>query len=165
MTLPRRMRRLGWIAFTLMWIPFATMFVGMIGLPEGSYDWAELPTLSRYSLLVGGVLAAASTILLVGAPIASGMTNRSLLERGQPADARILQMWDTGTTINQNPVVRMLLEVSPPGGSPFQAEAERLISRLQIPQIQPGAMVRVRYDPQSKAVAIVDADPPSSGAG
>ncbi|HEX9680090.1 MAG TPA: DUF3592 domain-containing protein [Anaerolineales bacterium] len=163
MTLASRMRRLGWIAFTAMWIPFGTMFVGMIGLPEGSYAWAELPALARYSLLVGGVLAAASTVLLVGAPIASGMTNRSLVARGQPADARILKIWDTGTTINQNPVVRMLLEVRPPGGSTFQAETERLISRLQIPQVQPGAVVRVRYDPQSKAVAIVDAEAPEAG--
>lgn len=38
MTLARRMRKLGWMAFTAMWIPFATMFVGMIGLPEGGYD-------------------------------------------------------------------------------------------------------------------------------
>lgn len=163
MTLARRMRKLGWIAFTAMWIPFATMFVGMIGLPEGNYSWGELPVLSRYSLLVGGALAAASTILLVGAPIASGITNRSLVARGQPAEARILKIWDTGTTINQNPVVRMLLEVRPPGGSTFQAETERLISRLQVPQVQPGAMVRVRYDPQSKAVAIVDAESQEAG--
>ncbi|MGH2606816.1 MAG: hypothetical protein ACRDG5_09525, partial [Anaerolineales bacterium] len=94
-TLARRMRKLGWIACTAMWIPFATMFVGMIGLPEGSYDWGELPVLSRYSLLVGGGLAAASTVLLVGAPIASGLMNRSLLARGQAAEARILKIWDT----------------------------------------------------------------------
>lgn len=165
MTLARRMRKLGWMAFTAMWIPFATMFVGMIGLPEGGYDWVELPALTRYSMVIGGVLAAASTILLVGAPIASGMINRSLLSRGLPAEARILKIWETGTTINQNPVVRMLLEVRPPGGSTFQAETERLISRLQVPQVQPGAVVGVRYDPQSKAVAIVDADPQEAGGG
>lgn len=165
MPLARRMRKLGWIAFTLMWIPFATMFIGMIGLPEGSYDWGELPVLSRYSLLVGGSLAAASTALLVGAPILSGITNRSVLRHGQPADARILQIWDTGTTINQNPVVRILLEVHPPGGSTFQAETERLIPRLQVPQVQPGASVRVRYDPRSRAVAIVEADPATANPG
>lgn len=57
MTLAPQMRRLAWIEFTAMWIPFAPMFVGMIGLPEGSYAWVERPALTRSSLLVGGVLA------------------------------------------------------------------------------------------------------------
>lgn len=165
MPLARRVRRLGWIASTLMWIPFATMFIGMIGLPKASYDRGELPLLSRYSRLVGGSLAAASTALLVGAPILSRITNRSVMRQGQTADARIREIWDTGTTINQNPVVRMLLEVHPPGGSTFQAETERLIPRLQLPQVQPGASVGVRYDPRSRAVAIVDADPATANSG
>jgi hypothetical protein len=55
-------------------------------------------------------------------------------------------------------MVRMLLEVQPPGEPAFQAEAERLVSRLQIPQIQPGNVVGVKYDPSSRAVALLDAD-------
>ena len=39
---------------------------------------------------------------------------------------------------------------------PFQAEAERLISRLEIHQFQPGVVVQVRYDPDSGNVAVVD---------
>jgi hypothetical protein len=69
-----------------------------------------------------------------------------------------MKVWDTGTTINQDPLVRMVLEVHPPGGAPFQAETERLVSRLQIPQIQPGMVVEVKYDPATNAVALADAE-------
>jgi hypothetical protein len=137
-----------------MWVPFATMFVGLIGLPEGSYSWSELPSLARASMVVGGVLAAAAVVLLVASPLTASLTNRSVLVSGLPAEATIVEIHDTGTTINQSPVVRMILEVRPPGGSPFRAEMEQWIGRLEVSQIQPGTVVQVRYDPKSHAVAL-----------
>lgn len=152
MKLSKTMRKLGWVAFWLMWIPFVTL----ISLPSGEYAWSELPQLTQYGLTVSGLLCAASSLLLVGAPIISSIRNRAVLDRGLPAQATILEISDTGTTINNNPVVKLLLEVQTPGGLPFQAEAERLISRLDIPQFQPGAVVPARYDPESGEVALVD---------
>lgn len=158
MKLSLTIRKLGRLAFMLMWIPFSTMMFAMLGMPDGEYAWSELPLLARTSIVVGGTFAAAATILLISAPIASGLHNRTILNRGLPAEAIILKVMDTGTTINKNPLVRLLLEVHPPNQPTFQAEAERLISRLQIPQIQPGATVHVKYDPVSQAVALVEED-------
>lgn len=152
------MRKWGWLVFRLMWLPFFTIFIGMMGLPEGEYDWVELPTLARVSIIAAGALAALSMILLAGSFVVSTIANRSLQQNGLSAEATILKIWDTGTTINENPVVRMLLEVRPPGGTPFQAETERLIPRLQVPQVQPGAVVAVKFDPQTNAVALMDAE-------
>lgn len=154
--LSRQLRRWGRISFFVMWLPFATLLVAMIGLPSGDYSWTELPILARASLLLGGVFALISTVLLVGAPLAAAATNRSILSSGRPAPATILAITDTGTTINQNPVVRFLLEVQPNDRSAFQAETERLVSRLQLPRFQPGASIEVKYQPESLAVAIVD---------
>lgn len=156
MKISKHMRRLGWISFGLAWIPFTTFFIGMIGMPDGDYAWVELPLLSRGSIVVGGLLFGLSTIMLIGAPMLSGLSNQSVLKNGRPAAAKILSISDTGTTINQNPVVRFTLEVTPSDGMPFQAEAEQLISRLQVPSVQPGAMVEVMYDPDTKSVALVD---------
>jgi hypothetical protein len=155
------MRKYGWLCFRLMWLPFATLFIGMIGLPSGDYAWGELPILTRASLLAVGALAITSTILLVGATIVSGVENHEILEDGQPASAKILRISDTGTTINNNPVVRLLLEVTPASQPAFQAETERLIPRLQIPQIQPGMSVQVKFDPASHEVALLDEDDPN----
>jgi hypothetical protein len=151
----RNIRRIGWILFSLMWIPFIGTFVGMIGMPEGSYDWVELPMIARISIILTVILGGLSSLLLVVGPILSGLRNRSVRSEGLPAQAKILQIWDTGTTINENPLVRLLLEVHPPGGAIFQAETEQLISRLQIPIIQPGMEIEVKYDPQTQAVALV----------
>ncbi len=156
MSLSHRMRRLGWMAFSVMWVPFATLMIGMGGMPDGSYAWSELPALARYSLIGVGLFGGLATILLVGSPLVSGMSNRRVLANGQPAEARILQISDTGTTVNNSFLVRFLLEVHPPGGTPFQAEVERLVNRLDVARIQPGSMVQVRYDPQTHAVALAN---------
>jgi hypothetical protein len=145
-----------------MWIPFTALIIGMLGMPEGEYAWSELPPLARVSLIVGGLFALASMALLIGAPIAGAAMNRETLRNGLLASARILEVSDTGTTINQNPLVRFLLEVRPGDRPVFQAETEKLVSRLLIPQFQPGASVSVRYDPKTRSVAILD-EPPSAG--
>lgn len=149
------MRKIGWRCFMLMWIPFGTMFIGMMGMPEGSYAFEEFPPITQYSLVIGGILAVAAMVLIPGAFIASMLANRAILKNGQLAQAKIINLSETGTRINHQPVVRILLEVQPPGQPAFQAETEKLISILQIPQLQPGATVQVKYDPESKEVALM----------
>lgn len=155
---PKVMRRWGWRAFGLMWIPFATLMISILGMPEGSYAWSELPALTRYSLLGLGFFFAATFVLLIGATLVGAGTNRHVLSTGRSAEATIVDLQDTGTTINQNPLVRLVLDVKPPDRPAFRAETEQIIPRLQIPQVQPGTVVAVKYDPDSQAVALVDED-------
>jgi hypothetical protein len=150
----RIFRRLGWILFGLMWIPFIGVFVGMIGFPGGSYSWEELPQLMRVSLIGTGILFCSSMLILFGTIPLAWLGNRRVLRGGQRGEAVILDIWDTGMTINESPVVGFHLEVQPLSGSPFEAKTERLISRLQVHEFQPGARVPVRYNPRSKKVAL-----------
>src|SRR5258708_7897095 len=87
-----------------------------------------------------------------------GMMNASnqLLATGEPAQAKILRMWDTGTTLNDNPMVGLALEVHPASRPAYQVETKALISRLKISQVQTGATVAVRFDPTDPSkVALV----------
>jgi hypothetical protein len=70
------------------------------------------------------------------------------IRNGVTARARVLRVWDTGVTINDDPQIGLQLEVSPPGSSPFQVEAKTLVSRLQVALVQPGIEAEVLYDPQ-----------------
>lgn len=86
----------------------------------------------------------------------SGVSDaKTLQEIGLPAEATILKIWDTGMTVNDDPVVGFLLDVRPAGKPPYQAESKLRISRLDIPQVQPGTVVAVRIDPKDpKHVAL-----------
>lgn len=149
------MRKWGWISFRVLWIPFITLIIGMIGVPEGSYAFSELPLLTRISLVAVTALGTLSMVLLFGSTLVASREARSIRQSGVTAPAKILQLRDTGTTINKDPVVRILLEVQPENAPTFQAETEQLISRLQIPQIQPGAVLLVKYDPGDNDVALL----------
>jgi hypothetical protein len=82
---------------------------------------------------------------------------KKLLEKGEPAEATILKVEDTGVTLNEiYPQIKVLLEIRPAGRPPYQAEIKMLINRLDIPQFQPGMVVPVMIDPRSpNGVAIV----------
>ncbi len=67
---------------------------------------------------------------------------------GLPATATVVKIWETGVRVNNNPVVGFLLEVHAEGMLPYKAETKALISILMIPQIQPGAVLKVKYDPE-----------------
>lgn len=152
----RVLRRVGWLLFALGWIPFTGIFIGMMGMPEGSYAWNELPTLARYSMIATGIFFAFAMLILFGAPVLGSVKNRRVLKEGQVAEAKVLEMWDTGTTINKSPIVGFRLEVHPIAGAPFIADTERLVSRLRVHAIQPGTMVKVRYDRETKDVALME---------
>lgn len=107
-------------------------------------------------------LALATALLLAGGCAMidrmSGVAEaKKLQESGVAADARILAIWDTGITVNEDPVIAMRVEVSRPDGSVYDAVIPKtLISRLDVPRFQPGGTVPVRIDPQDPLHMAVD---------
>jgi hypothetical protein len=83
---------------------------------------------------------------------------KRLQEAGVAARARILEIWDTGITVNQDPVIGIRAEVTRADGTTYTATIPKsLISRLDIPRFQPGAVVDVRIDPQDSSKVALDA--------
>lgn len=100
-------------------------------------------------------------VLLAGCTVADRMSGVSeakrLQEAGAPAKARILKIWDTGITVNDDPVIGLEVEIAREDGSVYTATIPKsLISRLDVPQFQPGLTVGVRIDPQDPAKVAID---------
>ena len=68
----------------------------------------------------------------------------------------MLKIWETGVRVNDDPVVGFLLEIDANGMEPYEAETKGLISILWIPQIQPGAVLPVKYDPEDPSRIALD---------
>jgi hypothetical protein len=84
-----------------------------------------------------------------------GVKAKKLLRTGTRANGRILEIYDTGVTVNNQPQIGIKIEVTPMAGPPFTAEIKLIISRLQTSYYQPGVNCVVRYDPNDKeSVAI-----------
>jgi len=107
---------------------------------------------------------AAAVSLSSGCAMIDRMTGESvarpLRQFGASAEAEILRVWDTGITINDDPVVGMEVEVLPADRDSFRAEIPRsVVSRIAIPRFQPGERIAVRYDPHDLRLVALD-DPP-----
>lgn len=78
----------------------------------------------------------------------SAAQRNALLATGAAANARVLSVQGTGSYINHAPQVVLDLEVAPStGAQSFRARCVSIVSQLQIPQVQPGCVVPVRFDP------------------
>jgi len=84
------------------------------------------------------------------------MINRRLAKNGVPASAKILELHDTGVTVNNSPQVKLLLEVNSQVGGTYLVETKQLISRLQVSEIQPGTVLEVMVDPNDKNFISLD---------
>jgi hypothetical protein len=74
---------------------------------------------------------------------------RNLQKRGVRAWATILEVRETGITVQGNyPMPKIHFRVEPDGGEPYETWAKCLISRFEIPTFQPGGRVEVLIDPK-----------------
>ena len=82
--------------------------------------------------------------------------SNTLLMTGVPAQAKVLQLMDTGTTINDNPMAQLVLEVQPQGSPAYQTQVKMIVPRLKLAQVQPGNTVLVKFDPNNPAMVAVN---------
>lgn len=118
-------------------------------------DW--ISTLIAGSGLITIVTIACSCLLtavILGATgfflyrLFKGMSQTSgLIKTGIPAPAVILNVEDTGVSMNNSMQARLTLQVTPLGRPPFQAVATTFVNRFQVGLLVPGASVQVKYDP------------------
>ena len=99
-----------------------------------------------FPMMLAGVLLPAFFVVRM----LFGAAERSrILARGIPAQATILQIWETGMRVNDCPQVGFQIQVMPPSGIPYTTQTTLVVSQLVIPRIQPGAVVRANLDPQN----------------
>jgi hypothetical protein len=86
-----------------------------------------------------------------------------LLDHGVPAQATIVALGDTGVTINQNPQIKLELDVRGRDGRNYRATTTAIVSRLVSARYVPGTLVNVVVDTNDpQQVALVDVAGPAS---
>ena len=106
--------------------------------------------------VVSALVAVGITVLAIYLIRRAVGPNRAVLQSGIPAKATIMGMRQTGIMVNDQPQISMLLEVEPPNGPPYQAQAKAVIPMVNIPQFQPGARVSVKIHPMDPNQVVLD---------
>ena len=86
------------------------------------------------------------------AGLVSDKTLSRLREKGRPARAEILELEDTGMTVDDDPVLQVLLRVHDDTRSPYQVRIKQLISRLAAHQLSKGSTVEVLIDTENPLI-------------
>lgn len=106
------------------------------------------------------LLALASLLLAACSAIVGRYSGRAeacaIIANGVPARARVQRLVDTGISINDDPVVEFVLDVDSGDGRAHEARARALVSRLDVPAVQPGRIFAIHYDPQQPERAAID---------
>lgn len=122
------------------------VFLQFQDLPDIGIGWTTLIIVFVVFILLVTVIP---SLLMVRRVFGSLKQTQTLPATGGQAQAQILQLRDTGMTLNDNPQIEVLLEVRPMNRPAYQTQTRCYISRLRIPQVQPGATVNVKIDPQN----------------
>lgn len=119
-----------------------------------------VPIVRRFPFLGFAAVLAVIAVTIGCESIADRFSGRKeaceVLDIGKPASATVVRLIDTGTTINNDPVVEFVLRVVPADGYAYEAHTRALVSRLDIPAIQPGRVLPVKFDPQQPARIAID---------
>jgi len=135
------------------------LFLGLEAVyPIEGMSETEVLLAGAAGIVVTFVLPAIGIALILGSflvPLIRGMRNRAHVEdTGTQATARILGTADTGTRVNDNPLVRFDLQVTPVSSPAFQAQVEQTVSIIHLPLYQPGKIVNVKFIPGTHSTVI-----------
>jgi hypothetical protein len=81
------------------------------------------------------------------------------IETGRKAEAVVLEIGESnlGTaTLNEQPYVKLKLEINDPERNPYIVSIESIIPRLSIPSFQPGCRIHVLIDPNDPDKVVID---------
>jgi hypothetical protein len=70
-----------------------------------------------------------------------------LVATGKQGTAVVLELSDTGVTINDNPRVKLQLEIHIPNYPPYQAQKTVTLPLIYLPQVQTGSTINILADP------------------
>ena len=87
-------------------------------------------------------------VLVIAYFIWRARRRHELILHGLPGTARVNSVSDTGVTINNDPMIRLHVTVTPQNGMPYDATVSQTVSRLEAPASWVGRLVQVRIDPK-----------------
>ena len=152
------LKRLSNICFLVMWIPFAMVMInGPLRLATGGpVDLQSVESVFTGIWMIAlGALFAGTFIFFIASLLVGALANQRILATGQDGEATILSVADTGTRINDDPVIDFSLHVQAANYPAFAALARQTVSMIHLPAYQPGRIVSVKFVPGTDHVAIV----------
>ncbi len=133
--------------------PETQELIGKIGMGIGFVGFLiGMAAAITVNPIIGGIATVLGLSLFgyfILSPIIRRRREKGLMESGNQAQVRIVELWDTGVTLNNSPQIAMTVEVTPEAGPVFRSKIKKFISRLDTYEYREGMYCVVRYDPNN----------------
>lgn len=93
---------------------------------------------------------------LVGGLMAQSAKLDRIVKFGEAAEGLILDMQHTGVRVNQQPMIKFRLQVTPRYDAPYEAETSRIIPFGMMGRLAIGMTIPVKYDPKKPEDVALD---------
>ena len=139
--------------FLFAWIPFIFVVTGM---QTGAVTEVIDTYLGGWVTLMVLFFGLSFVSLILGSFILPFLLDGYLDYKGVVAFGRILRASDTGTRINERPVLNLDIKVEPVGSPEFVAEARKTVDIMQVHQYTAGVGATVKYIPGKRHAKILE---------
>lgn len=148
MGLGTRVRRISWLFFLLIWLPLGfVVYTAAMGGDEDTIALAMVPVF---------IFCVLFAILFAGSSAIVAREKEKIQKQGIPAKAMVISLTDTSTTVNDQPLMKIELEVQPPYDSRFVTTIECVVPLPALMQLERGSVVDIFYLEDTKEVALAD---------
>lgn len=80
---------------------------------------------------------------------------RRLMQEGIEAEAVLLNMEQTGLYVNNQPQIKLQVQVQPPTGRNFVSEIREVLTLIDLSQLRIGSTLKVKYNPANTREVMV----------
>lgn len=138
------MRKTAWVIFA---VTAGIAIVAVMQVPSFARGMAMTITLST----LGFIALTWVAVGVVGKKLGSNAQKRAMhfAQHGLDATATLTGLADTGVTINENPRVKLSLNVAVPGRPVYQVQKTETMSRLSVGMLQIGREYPCKVDPSN----------------
>ncbi len=102
-------------------------------------------------VFIGGLVVLASLVsgfVVFGALFKGAARRKVLVRRGVDAWAKVMVVEQTGTRVNDQPMLRLRMLVEVPGKAAYAVLHREGVPQIRLAQLQPGVQLPVKVDPQ-----------------
>lgn len=150
------------IAAPVLTAGIAAMYALAANLAEKpSLAWEHWQADDWLAGLLAAILLTAGISIFVSlhrrtAGLVSAKTLTRLREKGRPVRAEILELQDTGMTVDDDPVVQLTLRIHDDTRPPYQVRIKQLVSRLAAHQLTAGSTIEALADPDNPQTVVLN---------
>ncbi len=89
-----------------------------------------------------------SLVMVFGTLFKGAARRKALLSQGVDGSAKLMVVEQTGTRVNDQPMLQLRMMVEVPGGSPYSVLHREVVPQIRLAQLQPGIHLPVKVDPR-----------------